>query len=311
MGKDTLYIIGNGFDLHHGMKSRFCDFKNYLVEEDSCLLKKLEDYFGSDDLWSDFEETLANLDTEQIVDECLIFLESDSVEFWSEAYHHDYQFEIQNRIDIITENLKELFNQWILQLELPYEAINQKIELKPNSVFINFNYTDTLEQLYGVSNENIFYIHNKAVNSEVTLILGHNRNPKNKKSIVELYNNEDLDVRIAEGNRILDSYFEETYKSTGNIIQENKTFFKGLSGIKEIYILGHSLSKVDIPYFEEIIHNIDKSKTKWMISVHSIKELAHHKEVIEELGVEISLVEYASINDFNTKQFALFPNDRL
>src|SRR3546814_13465497 len=88
------------------MKSRYWDFKDYLEIKDADLVEKLEEYFSSDTLWSDFEETLASLDTEQIIDECMSYLEPYSAEDWSDAYHHDYQYEVQRRIDLITKNLK-------------------------------------------------------------------------------------------------------------------------------------------------------------------------------------------------------------
>jgi hypothetical protein len=30
--EETLYIIGNGFDLHHGIPSKYSDFKIYLAK---------------------------------------------------------------------------------------------------------------------------------------------------------------------------------------------------------------------------------------------------------------------------------------
>ena len=76
MTSKKLYIIGNGFDIQHGLKSRYWDFKEYLDIKDRNLVDKLEEYFGADALWSDFEETLAYLDTEQIIEECMNYLQS-------------------------------------------------------------------------------------------------------------------------------------------------------------------------------------------------------------------------------------------
>lgn len=309
---DRLYIIGNGFDLHHGLKSRYWDFKNYLQDKQTDdLIEKLEEYFGGDSLWSDFEETLAYLDTEQIIDECSNYLVSYSAEDWSDANHHDYQYEVQKRIDIITEELKKHFTEWILQLKMPSDSTDKKIGLKVESLFINFNYTDTLEKLYNVSPKGIFYIHNKAVDNNSTLILGHSRDPKENKTLDELYNDEDSDVRVTEGNKILDSYFEETYKSTEKIIEDNKPFFDTLKDIKEIYVLGHSLSTVDLPYFEEIIKEIDTTTVKWKISMYNKKELVHHSDVVLKLGIDINLIEFDTIKSIDTKQLRLFPKDKL
>ena len=47
---------------------------------------------------------------------------------------------------------------------------------KNNSVFINFNYTQTLENLYAILSSNILYIHGCAVKND-KLIFGHNKTP--------------------------------------------------------------------------------------------------------------------------------------
>ena len=307
MANDKLYIIGNGFDLHHGLKSRYWDFRAYLVDKNNALVEKLEEYFGDDALWSDFEETLSHLDTEQIIDECSNYLVSYSAEDWSDAYHHDYQYEVQNKIGIITEDLKKRFTEWILQLSLPTDAADKMISLTANSSFINFNYTDTLQKLYNIKDKNIFYIHSKAVDSNSTLILGHSRNPKANKTLEELYNDEDSDPRVAEGNKILDTYFEQTYKSTEKIIAENSQYFSQLNDLKEIYVLGHSLSEVDLPYFREIIKHIDRKSVKWKVSIYNKKELVHHNETFKQLDIDTTLIEFDRLSNIDTQQMTLFP----
>ena len=310
MTSKKLYIIGNGFDIQHGLKSRYWDFKEYLDIKDRNLVDKLEEYFGADALWSDFEETLAYLDTEQIIEECMNYLQSYGAEDWSDAYHHDYQYEVQQRIDLVTATLKQQFTDWILQLRLPNNAIENMVVVDKSATFINFNYTDTLERLYKVTPDQIFYIHNKAVDTNSALILGHSRNPQNTKTLDELYNNEDTDVRVAEGNRILDDYFVETYKSTETIITENAGFFDSLEDVETIYVFGHSLSVVDRPYFEEIIKHIDKDKIIWKVSFHNKKDLIGFQAFFEGLGISSALVEFDRMYNFDKTQLKLFSHDK-
>lgn len=309
MTSKKLYIIGNGFDLQHGLKSRYWDFKEYLDNRDRKLVDKLEEYFGSDALWSDFEETLAYLDTEQIVDECMKYLQPYSAEDWSDSFHHDYQYEVQQRINLITDILKKRFTEWILQLRLPKNANENMVVVDKNATFINFNYTDTLERLYKVTPDHIFYIHNKAVDTNSTLILGHSRRPQNTAKLNVLYNDEAADVRVAEGNRILDDYFVETYKSTETIIKENAGFFDSLKEVETIFVFGHSLSVVDRPYFEEIIKRIDKNKISWKVSFHNKKDLIGFQSFFQGLGISISLVEFDKMYNFDKTQLKLFTND--
>ena len=58
----NLYVIGNGFDLDHGIKSRYTDFKKFLVKSKDANAKSLLDiieisYRRKDDmLWKDLEK---------------------------------------------------------------------------------------------------------------------------------------------------------------------------------------------------------------------------------------------------------------
>ena len=32
--EDRLYVIGNGFDIHHGIESKYCDFRKWVLKDD-------------------------------------------------------------------------------------------------------------------------------------------------------------------------------------------------------------------------------------------------------------------------------------
>lgn len=72
------------------------------------MFEALEKYFNPEELWSDFEATLANLDTDHILDEAANYLESYDAEDWSDAFHHNYQDEISERIKLVTTDLKKI-----------------------------------------------------------------------------------------------------------------------------------------------------------------------------------------------------------
>ena len=302
MTEKTLYIIGNGFELYHGQKSKYLDFKKHLKDTNPELLNSLEEYFDAPNLWSDFEENLEYLDTEKIVDRCIKYLEPYSADDWEESYNYIFQQEINKIINLLTSDLKKSFTKWIINLKLPPDAIEKKIQIKDNSVFMNFNYTDTLEKIYNIQNRKIFYIHNKVVDNNSTLILGHSRVPKEKKTVNESKVVEDNDIRVIEGNQILDSFFKETYKSIEIIIAENIEYFNSLSEITEIYVLGHSLSVVDIKYFEEIVKKINIKDAKWIISYFNNKDLYHHKKVMIKLGIVPENCQFVRLNQLKTLQ---------
>ena len=110
--------------------------------------------------------------------------------------------------------------------------------------------------------------------------------------------NEDQDTRITEGNALINQYFRETYKPTEKIILENEVYFDALREIRNITIMGHSLSEVDIKYFQAIVQRIDRSKVKWKISYYGVEELAAHRQTMASLGVKEELVEFDKLQNF-------------
>lgn len=64
-----LWIIGNGFELAHELKTRYYDFRDYLEEHDSGLKNTLEEgYSDSFELWSNFEDVLGRLDYDDLLE---------------------------------------------------------------------------------------------------------------------------------------------------------------------------------------------------------------------------------------------------
>lgn len=293
MSDKRLYIIGNGFDIFHGVKSRYSDFKDYVEKNDNDLFEALEEYFNTDELWSDFEETLAYIDTDKIVDDASDFLVSYGADDWSDAYHHDYQYEVQRAIDVVTVALKEHFTKWILSLDIPDGV---KLKLPSTSLYLTFNYTDTLERNYKIPSSKIVYIHNKAINETSTLILGHSRQPTPDNSFDKETDWEDQDVRVSEGNRILDKYFEETYKNTDTIIKEKHSFFKQLSDIEEVFVLGHSISPVDLKYFQAVFNSVSQNST-WTVSYYSDDQKDRLKETLISIGVSVDKINLVKLTD--------------
>jgi hypothetical protein len=101
-------------------------------------------------------------------------------EDWSDAYHHDYQYEIEQAVEAISTTLRLRFAEWIRQLPIPAAAdiVERRVPVDPSAVFLNFNYTPSLQRLYGIPDANVFHIHGAAANPTETLILGHGWEPE-------------------------------------------------------------------------------------------------------------------------------------
>lgn len=300
MNTETLYIIGNGFDLYHGIPSSYWHFRNYVKSKSESLFEALERYFNPDQLWSDFEATLADLDTDHILDEASNYFEQYGADDWSDSYHHNYQYEIGQRIKLVTLDLRKIFTEWILNMEIPSHS-DDLLKLDRKAIFLNFNYTSTLSKLYKVDRSYITYIHNEAKDLESNLLLGHGVNP----GPISETDTEDQDPRIIEGQKIIDEYFVDSYKPVENIISENKDFFKTLKLVKEVNIYGHSLSDVDLPYFREIIKQLDLPKVIWRVSYFKKDEYEQRKLTLLSLGVEEANIIIDKLENFDTGQFSL------
>ena len=59
---NVLYIIGNGFDLHHGVMSSYKSFAMWLQRKNRALYEKLNDVCRVESLWRDFEGSLPYVD---------------------------------------------------------------------------------------------------------------------------------------------------------------------------------------------------------------------------------------------------------
>lgn len=262
-----LFIIGNGFDLHHQIESRYSDFADYLARVDPNTFRIAEDYVVPDrDLWSVLEERLAEVDVDQIEEYAENFLASYGADDWSDSGHHDYEYEIEQICDAISRELRKHFADWVRQLEIPTHAVMPVRCIDRTAAFLNFNYTPTLERVYGIPHNRIFHVHGSASDPTSEIVLGHawDRQPVDLRSRLI---HEDTDVRVAGGFRLIDDLLAATYKPTAEILSRNKWFFEKLDTINEVFVLGHSLAQVDEPYFRAVLERVDP-QTQWTVSYY-------------------------------------------
>lgn len=123
------------------------------------------------------------------------------------------------------------------------------IELEKNSLFFVFNYTHTLEMLYGVDTSNIYQPHGSIGDylfSRNKLILGHH---KSEYSI----NPELLGGKYFDMYREFNSYTEKPVEEIVKSI-EMQNFLKKITfnKINEVVFYGFSYSKVDEEYIKRI-----------------------------------------------------------
>jgi hypothetical protein len=75
--------------------------------------------------------------------------------------------------------------------------------------FLTFNYTPTLQRLYGVPESNVLHIHGRANLPDSDLIFGHAWNPQERRSLNDRPDIAEIDTRLMEAHDIIDGYFQD------------------------------------------------------------------------------------------------------
>jgi hypothetical protein len=326
--EETLYIIGNGFDLHHGIASKYSDFKIYLARHDRNLLYDLEHLYDCQDIWGDFEQNLLTISRETFINYISPALPANEVDDDDFTYAELFfsQDHAGNLVDELTENLRKRFHEWIRTLAMPPGYEQQLIKLDPNALYLSFNYTDFIETAYGAMPDQICYLHGKKSDKTGSIILGHGESPENsqenwlnanekkkrfqprlKNKRNNYYNNSNPTYLAyflkdeTQGNwrsearyhainfatERIEDYYEQSFKNFEKVLQTHQRFIASLNKIKRIIVIGHSLSKVDMPYFEKILEvNDDQKNIQWEVSFHSDANLDRINEFARELNID-------------------------
>lgn len=304
MEETTLYIIGNGFDIVHNLPTRYYDFYKYCKSSEVCnhdyFLWDLNEIFPELDdnerIWSNFEAQLSNFRVDSDIKDG-IKDNLKTLEYYDEGFD-DYELVptfIETHLKKYNDTLsilRQKFRDWVSTVNINKSKPIYRFD--DNSIFLNFNYTRTLEILYGINKSKVYHIHGKVGDDE--LIVGHsweydvNANPLDGR-FIKTPDNQILDtlegVIIEESdakqilqqsdspesskrifNEFRDKIISPLHKNCTDII-ESSLFFNELNNLKiiNIYVLGHSLSEVDMPYFEEIASRVDN--LNWNISCYT------------------------------------------
>lgn len=316
MSKSTLYVTGNGFDLRHGMLSNYVHFYNYIKAQETEFLKQMQEIYDIKDykkddsedpngekeqqskFWTDFEASLSDVETDN-----LLFKFSESApdyenDNYGSADIETLESELYQKINIFHHKLLMVLADWISTLTYPQDRL---FALPYNDIYLSFNYTNTLERLYRITPSNITYIHNKFDPEGSDLIIGHNYDVKEIASLKEPnYNKgtsnistqkikEYIDALKLEqwtnrGDKIIDEYIAQIYKDTKAIIKQNDEFFNKIGDISCIYILGHSLNDIDMPYFHKLNESVS-SECLWNIVYYADNENRNRKTAISAMKV--------------------------
>ena len=243
--KASLYILGNGFDRAHNLKTSYWHFKEWLMTHGRLdVIAELQSLFPTQQdgkflLWSQFEKALTQYDKA-------------AVEGWAWnklylAIEEEDGKEIVTSGDIldtaISDIVRNSFSAWVNDIEVNGTRI---FDFDCFAKFITFNYTETLEHLYSIPGDRILHIHGKA-HSDSKIIVGH-------RTAVDPLSGSNVNNDFRGNKSIIQNLgdYSELYKPSEEIIEQNSVFFNSLKGIGSVIVIGHSCSDVDKLYFEAI-----------------------------------------------------------
>lgn len=276
---EKLFILGNGFDLYHGLKTSYYNFKEYLeskidnieynysVPSSSIGPKGDVLYYedevvpflinviseASGDNWSDFEESLGKIDYTTFFDYLPeIYDKEGDIDNWKMVNNNQ---DLATDIFSVIGQIGDYFDEWIESIDI--SRIKQKDRFSKlisntDCLFLNFNYTKTLELIYNMIN--VCHIHGVVGEK---LIIGHG----NKEDYYDKYQGNFIGAEHELSK--LDNLLK---KNTDDAFKENFNFFNSLSDIKEIYSYGFSFSEVDMTYIKKICERIDSKDATWFLS---------------------------------------------
>lgn len=281
---NRLLIVGNGFDLHHKMKTTLWNYRNYLMNNgyaDIVACREEGSEFDVSELWNDLESALGLLNYESAY--CYLLPYND--ENWSDSAHHDFQYEVK-RMTNYWPGIQMQLAPWIRSIRYTKSDENLFDIVDESSLFMSFNYTNTLEVLYGVPKDGICYIHGDASVTD-ELVLGH----RNDSYYPEWNDgNPDEDIRLLEAGEIMENHRLETMKEIEDIIEKNQDFFELVSDINEVYVIGLSYNEVDRMYLDEI-HKRNQ-RIKWFFNWYSQEDFREIPKYAKRIGI----CDYERIN---------------
>ena len=105
--------------------------------------------------------------------------------------------------------------------------------------------------------------------------------------------------------------FYNLRKDVEAIMSENYSFFENLNDISQIFILGHSFSSIDQPYFDKIIKSIDLDRVSFIASYYSDEDYSKATQFFSDHGInKYRLVKLEDLMIHKQKQLSIdFPEE--
>ncbi len=316
----TLYIVGNGFDIEHGLNTSYWNFREYLEKTYPEFLQEFEWLYDIESidftdprvspnayerwqsavynkLWSEFENKIGqpNIDamldcSESILDDMnleggLVGITDTMDWYWREQYGYIRKFE-------------QYVKEWIETINTERIRPRRKDLINSADYFLNFNYTDLLENIYKI--DDVLHVHGAvdsvAINEP---IMGH-CNYRDIENHMEwaMEAEERFDEGEASIHRAVANYLKSIYKDTKSIIQSHWFFWEKLKSVDKVVIIGWSAGSADWSYLDKIRESVSKN-TKWHVYYFDCAAYNALQQAMDTTGISKKFeVDYIPSSEF-------------
>ena len=272
---DTLYIIGNGFDLHHGLRTSYANFRDDYASKRQRLWDSLTTIYGvklkKSLWWSDFEKHLSQIDYSYGMD--------------SHRGIMPWFMQIEN---LLKNEIPFLFGDWIKSLNSHVKP-DESLGIKTDAYFFTFNYTMVLEDAYHVNSENVWHIHHSMFEYKKygeNPIVGHDSSISEQTLRFNEFRKSNPTFRTDIGDMINQNILKGA-KKVKDIIYLHEDKFNQYADIKHFVVMGFSFNDIDIPYIQKIIEiNQNISDADWTLYWYSDGEDEYMINKLLELGID-------------------------
>ena len=282
---NVLYIIGNGFDIHHRLSTKYCHYFLYLRKKYPNILNDMNasKFFNGVDTVDidgsspeDYNKLWSNLEM------MLEFAYEDYFEETVDCYAPDYAEEHPNFGGVIfqVDDDKAPFSkftndyliEWIKLAESGKCVKDNSLNLSSKNYYLSFNYTNTLQSFYNVPDAKILHIHGSLKeNFENGRPLQFGNPESSAKCLQQRLENKYADHPcgswvtdaihgVVDLCKALTKNPKQNYEPLKFFIQ-NKSF-------GEVVVMGHSFMGVDRPYYDDVIVPC-LEKCKWKFFYHN------------------------------------------
>lgn len=265
----VLYIIGNGFDLFHGLRTGYSDYRDYLMEADPTVARAFESFQyiiepsldPAETRWSSIEESL-ELDYEGLLESALASYPLDLTK--DNPGWDDPRCFIDVETRFVDDFVKRDLQAWLSGIGLS-QAIC-RVLLERDALFVTFNYTLLLEKRYDVAPDRVLHIHGELAEAESTIGGGglsraaglQFGSPANdpegvRESLERAYGDEEFYGAYFEPCvRELERYCGLAQKRLSDNYVALDRFLRGRS-VDAVCVFGHCYDGVDLPYYRDVL----------------------------------------------------------